>query len=72
MVDDIHERSVNTDIILGLLKKYLFIYEYKYQILLILIIIKKYRITKKRADLRLIISSATLDAEAIRNYYEDE
>ena len=43
MIDDIHERSVNTDLILGLMKK----------------------IKRKRPDLKLIISSATLDAQKI-------
>ena len=38
MVDDIHERSLNTDLLLGLLKK----------------------IRRKRPDLKLIVSSATL------------
>ncbi len=41
MVDDIHERTTNTDLILGLLKK----------------------IMKKNTELKLIISSATLEAE---------
>ena len=38
MIDDIHERTINSDILLGLLKK----------------------IRKKRQDLKIIISSATL------------
>jgi len=48
MVDEVHERSLNTDILLSLLKK----------------------IAKKRPELRLIISSATLDAEELRNYFD--
>lgn len=40
MVDDAHERSVNTDLLLGLLRKILSV----------------------RNDLRIIVSSATLDA----------
>jgi ATP-dependent RNA helicase DDX35 len=40
MVDDCHERSLYTDIILGLLKK----------------------IRRKRNDLKIIISSATIEA----------
>lgn len=47
MVDEAHERSLNTDILLSLLKK----------------------IAKKRPELRLIISSATLDAEELKNYF---
>ncbi|XP_027198576.2 putative ATP-dependent RNA helicase DHX35 [Dermatophagoides pteronyssinus] len=47
IVDEAHERSVNTDILLSLLKK----------------------IIKKRADLKVIISSATLETESICNYF---
>ncbi len=39
MLDDIHQRSLNTDVLIGFMKK----------------------IMKKRKDLKLIISSATLD-----------
>ena len=47
MLDEAHERTVQIDIIMGLLKKVL----------------------KKRTDLRLIISSATVDAEYIRDFF---
>jgi ATP-dependent RNA helicase DDX35 len=47
MIDDIHERTINSDIVLALLKK----------------------IRNKRQDLKLIVSSATLDAEKISNYF---
>ncbi|XP_076311319.1 putative ATP-dependent RNA helicase DHX35 isoform X2 [Tachypleus tridentatus] len=47
MVDEAHERSVYTDILLGLLRK----------------------IIRKRPDLRIIISSATLEAEILRNFF---
>lgn len=50
MVDDIHERSLNTDLLLGLIKKYLF-----YVFLMV-------RIRRKRTNLKLIVSSATLSA----------
>lgn len=40
MLDDIHERTVNTDLLLGLMKK----------------------IMKKRNDLKVLISSATIEA----------
>ena len=49
MVDEAHERSIKTDILLGLLKK----------------------IQKKRPNLRLIISSATIQAEALASYFVD-
>lgn len=47
MVDEAHERSISTDILLGLLKK----------------------IIKRRPELRVIISSATLQAEEFLNFF---
>ncbi|KRY10739.1 putative ATP-dependent RNA helicase DHX35 -like protein, partial [Trichinella patagoniensis] len=47
IVDEAHERNVNTDITLGLLRK----------------------IIAKRPELRLIISSATLDAQEFHNFF---
>lgn len=49
MVDEAHERSISTDILLGLLKK----------------------IKKKRPDLRIIISSATLQAESFLSFFSN-
>ncbi|PVD35122.1 hypothetical protein C0Q70_06403 [Pomacea canaliculata] len=47
LLDEAHERALNTDIILGLLRK----------------------IQKKRPDLRLLVASATLDAEEMRDFF---
>ena len=47
MVDEAHERSIYTDVVVGLLKK----------------------IQRRRKDLRVIVSSATLDAEAFKNFF---
>lgn len=47
MVDEAHERSISTDILLGLLKK----------------------IIKRRPELRIIVSSATLQAEDFLNFF---
>ena len=47
MLDEVHERTAQIDIIMGLLKKVL----------------------RKRRDLKLIISSATVDAEYIRDFF---
>lgn len=49
MVDEAHERSINTDMLLGLLKK----------------------IQLRRKDLRLIISSATVDALEFQRFFND-
>ena len=50
MVDEAHERSLSSDVLLGLLKK----------------------IRKKRSDLRLVISSATLQAEEFLRFFDGD
>lgn len=49
ILDEVHERNVNTDIVIGLLKK----------------------VMKKREDLKLIVCSATVDAEEIKLYFDE-
>jgi ATP-dependent RNA helicase DDX35 len=50
MVDEAHERSLSSDILLSLLKKVL----------------------RKRADLRVVVSSATLEAERFLDFFEPD
>jgi len=49
MVDEAHERSLTTDVLLGLLKK----------------------VQRRRPDLRVIVSSATIQAEKIAAFFND-
>lgn len=48
MIDEAHERTVNTDTLLGLLK----------------------RIAQRRQDLKIIISSATVEAEVLMDFFD--
>ncbi|CAF0966759.1 unnamed protein product [Rotaria sordida] len=50
IIDEAHERAIQTDLLLGLLKK----------------------IQKRRRDLRLIITSATIDCERLRAFFEHQ
>jgi pre-mRNA-splicing factor ATP-dependent RNA helicase DHX16 len=49
IIDEAHERTLHTDILLGLIKD----------------------IAKFRADLRIVISSATIDATKFSEYFDD-
>lgn len=64
MLDEVHERSLYTDIIMGLLKKIL-----KVSLVYCLNINSKFYNLQKRRDLRLIIASATMDAKEIQTFF---
>ena len=49
IVDEAHERSLHTDVLLGLLKK----------------------VRRARPELRLVVASATLEAERFRDFFDD-
>lgn len=48
ILDEVHERNINTDVLMGLLKK----------------------ILKKRSELRLVISSATINPYKIADFFD--
>ena len=50
MLDEAHERTLYTDIAVGLLKK----------------------IQRKRPEMRIIVASATLDADAFRDFFNQK
>lgn len=50
MIDEAHERSLSSDILLGLLKK----------------------VQKQRPELKIIVSSATIEAEKIAEFFKDD
>ncbi|KAF5373103.1 hypothetical protein D9758_001733 [Tetrapyrgos nigripes] len=64
MIDEAHERSIYTDLLLGVIKKFSLVRFIRVQRLTMF-----FRIRRKRPSLRLIVSSATLDATSFLDYF---
>jgi ATP-dependent RNA helicase DDX35 len=65
-IDEAHERGIYTDLLLGILKKYVIIKGSRY------LMSNFRRIRRKRPSLRVIISSATLDVSSLLEYFSDD
>ena len=65
ILDEAHERTLATDILMGLLK------EVREPIILLMVIYFLLQIARNRDDLKIIIMSATLDAGKFQSYFDN-
>ncbi|SCZ94412.1 BZ3500_MvSof-1268-A1-R1_Chr12-2g03882 [Microbotryum saponariae] len=69
ILDEAHERSLNTDILMGLLRKSALLHV-SWLVLRVLISMF-FAVLSRRRDLKLIVTSATMNAEKFSKFYDD-